>query len=138
MAKLKNFRRDLAKALDTGEWIRVGDEYDDMEILTRGFTDEYTDMRNAVGRRLAIQRYRGDSTKITNAENRNLTVDCLAEKCLLNVRNLVGDDDQPVTLPAFVEMMRNPEYSDLFNAAIAACANVGRARSADRDDDVKN
>lgn len=138
MAKLKNFKRDMAKALDSGEWVRVGDEYDDLEIQTRGFTDEYTDMRNALLRRTAVQRYRGDLTKVTTAESRDITIDCIAAKSILGVRNLIDDDGQPVTLAAFVDMLRDPDYSDLFTAALVACANVGRARTADAEDDVKN
>lgn len=138
MAKLKNFKRNLSQAYDAGEWVRVGDEYEDLEIQTRGFTDEYTDMRNALLRRTAVQKYRGDTSKITTAENRDITIDCIASKSLLGIRNLVDDDMQPVTLPAFIEMLRDPDYSDLYTAALVACANVGRARAADADDDVKN
>ena len=138
MAKLANFKRNMTKAIDSGEWVRVGDEYDDLEIMTRGFTDEYTDMRNALLRRTATQKYRGDASKITTAEGRDITVDCLEAKCLLGVRNLVDDAGQPVVMPAFLKMLRDPDYSDLFTAALVACANVGRARTADAEDDVKN
>lgn len=135
MAKLKTFKRVMPK---DGEWVRVGDEYDDLEIQTRGFTDEYTDMRNARLRRLSMQRHSGDATKITTAENRELTIDCLEEKCLLGVRNLVDDAGQPVSLAMFLGMLRDPDYAELYTAALVACANVGRARTADVEDDVKN
>lgn len=138
MAKLSSFKRNFSQAYDTGEWVRVGDEYEDLEIQTRGFTDEYSDMRNAALRRTAVQKYRGDMTKITTAETRGITIDCIAAKSLLGVRNLVDDDGQPVALKDFVTMLRNPDYADLYNAALVACANVGRARAVDAEDDVKN
>lgn len=138
MAKLRNFKRNLSQAYDSGEWVRVGDEYDDLEIQTRGFTDGYTDMRAALLRRVAVQKYRGDANKITSAEARDITIDCLEAKSLLGVRNLVDDDEQPVTLAAFIKMLRDPDYSELFTAALVACNNVGRARTADAEDDVKN
>lgn len=134
MADLANFKRVMPK---DGEWVNPGDEYDGLEILTRGFTDEYTDMRNALLRRVSMQRYRGDATKITTAENRELTIDCLEAKCLLGVRN-ASMNGEPVDLPMFLKMLRDPEYSDLYTAALVACANVGRALTADAEDDVKN
>lgn len=138
MAKLSDFKRNMAKVLDSGEWVNPGDEYNGLEILTKGFTDKYTDMRNNLLRRTAVQKYRGDASKITTAESRAMTIDCLEAECLLGVRNLADETGEPVTLSAFVMMLRDPDYKDLFDAALVACANVGRARTDDTGADVKN
>ncbi len=138
MAKLASFKRDMKKARESGEWVQVGDDYGDLEILTRGFTDEYTDMRSAALHRLAVRNYRGDANKITTAESRAITIECLQAKCLLGVRNLVDDAGQPMTLDDFVRLLDDPDFSDLYTAALIACGNVGRAKAVNAGDDVKN
>lgn len=138
MANLSKFKRNLSAARERGEWVQVGIAYDDLEILTRGFTHEYTDMRNQAMRNLAVRKYRGDAMLITTDESNGITVDCLAAKSLLGVRNLNDDSGQPVELPAFIEMLRDIDYSDLLDAACIACANVGKSRAADAEADVKN
>lgn len=136
MAKLKAFKRD-SRYQTTGEWVQIGEEYDDLEILTRGFTDSYTDKRSAMFRKTALK-YRGDVSKVTTAEGRDITIECLISECLLDVRNLLDEAGQPVTFAAFCGNLRDPDYADLYTATLMACGMVGRARAADADADVKN
>lgn len=137
MAKLSKFKRD-SSLTQTGEWIRVGDEYDDLEILTRGFNDDYTDHRNAGIRKAATLNYRGDPSKIGAAETRSITIDSIVAHSLIDVRNLADDDGNPVSLDKFVTMLRDPDYLDLYLATITACAMVGRTRAAVTKDAIKN
>lgn len=123
MAKLGSFGRSRS-ALDEGEWVSPGDEFDDLEIKTRAYNDAYTDLRAQKLRREA-RRYGGDIGKIPNAVQRGIIVDCLVAHCLQDVRNLEGEDGAPVPFDAFVEMLKDPRYGDLFVAATAAPARVG-------------
>lgn len=138
MAKLSSFKRNVSSAAKNGEWVRLGDAYDDLEILSRGFWDEYTDARNLAVRNLSVRRYKGDAFKITTAENRDIVVDCLADKVLMNVRGIVDDNGQDVPLAAFIGFLRDPDYSELYNAVCNACGNVGAVKALDNEDDVKN
>ena len=136
MARLASFRVDHKK-LEGGEWVRPDEEFDDLEIRTRGYTDAYTDARAAKLRRAALP-YGGDVSKIPNAEQRDIIADCLVAHCLLDVRNLENDDGQPVSFARFCEMVRDPAYPDLWAAATRAPALVGRIRAGEAEDAVGN
>lgn len=139
MAKLSSFRRDMTQALDSGEWVAVGMAYDDLEIKVRGYTDAYWDNRNAATRALAMRKYRGDASQITMAEGRTIMVRAIIETTLMDVRNLEDDETgQPMTLASFASKLLEPNYSELLDAVNIACSNVGRARAADAEADVKN
>lgn len=135
MANLAKFKRD-SRALDAGEWVAIGGDFDDIEIQTRGFNDEYTDARAAALRKMALK-YRGDSDKITTAEIRAINTAAMAAHCLRGVRNL-SDDNGPVSLAAFLALLPDPDYTDLYYAVLTACAMAGRARAADAADDAGN
>lgn len=136
MAKLSAFRVD-SKAINQGAWIKPGEEYDDLEILTRGFTDAYTDARAAKVRRVALH-YGNDANKIPAAEQRAITVDCLISHVLLDVRGLSDDAGNPVPFGQFCDLLRDPDFSDLFVACIKAATMVGTQRRQDAADAVGN
>jgi CTP:molybdopterin cytidylyltransferase MocA len=136
MARLSNFKID-SKAVQAGAWVSPGDEYDDLQILTRGFTDAYTDARSAKMRRAAVQ-FNGDQAKIPNATSRAITVDCLESHVLLDVRNLADDAGAPVLFPAFCDLLRNPDYADLLTACIKAAGQVGVRKVVDLEDALPN
>lgn len=131
MVQLSSFRIN-AKAVQSGQWVRVGEEYEDLEIQTRGFTDEYNDARASRLRRKAMQRgHAGDMAKLPVADVREINTDCLIEFCLLDVRNIKGDDGQPVPFAQFCELLRDPAYPDLFSATVRAVTLVGLVKAAD-------
>lgn len=136
MAKLSAFRTDSA-AIKGGEWIRVGEEYDDLEILTRGITDEYLDAQ-ATRQRRAASGFNGDASKIPSAIRRAINVECLIAHTVLGVRNLKHDDGRDVTLAEFQDLLRNPDYGDLVVACFKAAGQVGVLRKADIEEAVGN
>ena len=136
MAKLTSFKVD-SKTVEQGEWVSPGDEYDDLMILTRGFTDLYTDARAARMRRLAVG-YGGDERKVPNKLARAAVADALIQHVLIDVKNLAKPDNTPVTFAEFCEYIKNPDYSDLFKAAVAAAAMVGMSRKQDVQDALGN
>lgn len=136
MAKLSAFKID-SKAVESGEWVNPGDEYDGLEILTRGFTDAYVDAKASKVRKAALG-FGGDASKLPNAIGRAITVDCLVKHTLLDVRGLSDDDGQPVTFARFVELLRDPDYSELLNAVVAAAALAGKRHKALLADDAGN
>jgi hypothetical protein len=123
MARLQDFRSDT-RAIADGAWVRVDEAmYDDLEILTRGFTDAFVDAQN---RRLAkaAQPFSGEQTRIPNAVRRAINAGLLKDHLVLGVRNLLDEHDQPVTLEAFVEMLADPAYGRLARACFDAAGQV--------------
>lgn len=128
MTKLSAFKID-SKALENGEWVQPGEEYGTLEILTRGFTDAYVDAKAARMRKVALG-FAGDVNKIPNAIGRAITTECLIAHVLLDVRGIEGDDGQPIGFAAFCDLLRDPDYSDLLNAVVAAAAQSGKRNKA--------
>lgn len=123
--------------MKSGEWVRPGDEYDDLEILSRGYTDEYYDAL-AVKTRRASLAVGGDASKIPNSVQRDIRTDCLLEHIVLGVRNLTGDDDKPVPIEQFRDVLRDPDYVELNLACLKAAAAVGRSKAAEVEESAGN
>jgi hypothetical protein len=136
MAKLSSFKQDY-RAIQEGDWIRVGDEYLDLEIRTRGFTDTYFDAQ-ATRQRYAAKSLGGDVAKLQNAIRRRINRDCLIEFVLLDVRNLQDDDGQDIPFDRFCDLLRDNDYGELLTACFKAAGQVGQQRSADLEDAVGN
>lgn len=136
MAKLSTLKQDHA-AITEGEWIRVGDEYDDLEILTRGITDLYLDAQAAKQRRAAVS-YGGDVDRLPVATRRKINVECLIAHVVLDVRNLTDEADQPVSFAKFKELLHDRDYTPLVSACFLAASQVGRRTAADVEEAVGN
>ncbi len=136
MAKLSRFKANTNKIND-GDWVTLGEEFGNIEIKTKGFTDKYNDARQARIRRAAL-RFAGDSNKIPAADLRKIIVDLLIENCLLDVRNLQDENGIEVTFDVFKELLYDPNFLDLYMAVISAAAAVTNEREADLEDTKKN
>lgn len=140
MVSLSTFRQD-ATAINQGEWVSPGEEYGDLEILSRGFNDAYFDLRAALERK-AARRLRTDIDALPAAERRAITVECVRKTIVLDVRNLEHDigarKGQPVTLEEFREMLADPDLAELTVACLKAASKVGVARKADMEEAVGN
>jgi hypothetical protein len=134
MAKLSTFKTN-SRALKEGEWVRPGEEYGDLEILTRGLTDTYFDAQAARQRRAAVG-FGGNVDKLPVAIRRAINLDLLIEHVVLDVRNLEHDDGTKVTFDQFTQMLRDPDYAELATACFAAASLVGRRRAVDVEDAV--
>lgn len=137
MAKLTNFKRD-SKAIAEGEWISPGEEYEDLEIMTRGYTDMYADTRASRLRRAVTTAGVRSVESLPSATVRTITVECLISHVLLDVRGLAHEDGTPVSFGEFCELLRNPDYGDLFVAAVTAASRVGMKRAEDLADALGN
>lgn len=123
MAKLSAFRADT-RAIQDGAWIRVNEAlYDDVEILTRGYTDDFVDTQQLRLIR-AAEPFNGDITRIPNAVRRTLNAKLAKEFLVLGVRNLLDDDDVPVELDRFLQMLDDPAYNRLARACFDAASRV--------------
>lgn len=130
MAKLSAFRSDT-KSIQDGMWIRVDEMlYDDIEILTRGYTDEFVDAQTARLARAAIP-FGGDQARLPNATRRQINAQLLREFLVLDVRNLKNDDGTDVTIGDFLDLIADPAYYRLSRACFDAAARV-TAQSADQ------
>ncbi len=138
MAKASAFKQD-GDAIENGEWTSLGEEFDDVEVLTRGFTDAYFDAQ-ATKQRKAARGFGGDVDKLPNALRRKINTECLIKHVLVapGVRNLVNDDDSPVTFEQFCEMLESPDYRTMLHGCFRAAGQVGQLRTADLEDAAKN
>jgi hypothetical protein len=129
MASLSKFKQNVTKIKD-GTWITLGDEWDSLEVLTRGFTDTYNDAHRQKLRRAAIK-YSGDVSKIPGAESRKIIVQLLIDHTLLDIRNLKDQDGNDVKIDVFKELLLDPAYPDLYLAAFQAANILTSEREAD-------
>ncbi len=122
MADLKEFQVDT-RAIADGVWIEVNPAaYGDLEILSRGFTDEFVDAQN---RKMtnAAEQYSGDRAQITNSQLRSINASLLEDYLVVNVRNLTSSG-QPVPVEDFHSMLYKPEFHRLARACWEAAARV--------------
>lgn len=136
MARLSAFKVNSA-AIEAGEWVSPGEEYDDLMIKTRGYGDAYYDAQAQKMRRAALA-HNGDVAKVSNAKTREIRVECLITHLLLDVRGLADDDGNTVDFARFCEMLREPDYGPLVVACQTAAALVGRQAAQDKADAAKN
>ena len=136
MARLSALRVDAA-AIENGEWVNPGDEYDGMQLQVRGYTDAYFDAYNQRIRRAAIP-FNGDSAKIPNATARAIRAECLAQYVFLDVRGLEGDDGQKVDAAKYRALMLDPDCGALVAAVQIAAGMVGRGLALDVEEAAKN
>jgi hypothetical protein len=132
MAKISTFKIN-SRAQKEGEWVPPGEEYGDLEILTRGLTDPYFDAQAARQRRAAVG-FNGNVDKLPLAIRRAINLDLLIEHVVLDVRNLEHDDGTKVTFDEFTQMLRDPDYAELATACFAAASQVGKRRATDLED----
>lgn len=138
MAKLSAFRSDT-KAINDGEWVRVNEAlYDDLDILTRGYTDQFVDAQNSRLIR-AAEPFNGDQARIPNNVRRTINGALLREFLVIDVRNLIDDDTgEPVTREAFLAMLDNPEFNRLSRACFEAAGRVTTRAAKQATDAVGN
>ena len=127
MPKLSAYRIDPSIRHD-GEWVALGDEFGGIEIRTRGFTDAYTDAKNARLRQVA-RAYAGDVMKIPTAAQREIVIEAMIAHVLVGVRGAQNDDGSDTTFAQFCDAIRLPDYEDVYVAVVNACAQAGRARA---------
>lgn len=135
MARVASFRTD-SSAEEQGAWIEPGEEFDDLRIKTRGFTDVYRDAQAARLRRAAVP-FGGDESKVPNAVRRAVLIECLVKHVVLDVENL-EDENGPVEFAQFCEMLRNPDYKALVTAVLKAASMVGLQQQADLEEALPN
>jgi hypothetical protein len=122
MIDLKSFRRD-GRAMKDGAWISPGPEYGALEIHTAAIGPRYRDhvaaaIRAAAKKHLSEERIPAEVRDAINTE-------ALIATCLMDVRGL-SDGGTPITFARFCDLIRDPEYVELNNAAFIAAGLVGR------------
>lgn len=134
MAKLSAFTRNSA-AVSDGSPIIVGPEGNTFTLVTRGYTNEYADRLWELRRAAAI---RLNSNLMPNqtpvspdflppSEEDACVAQAIAEKCLLDVRDLNNPDGSPVTLADYCSLMKDRANRPLLALAMQAAGAVGRA-----------
>lgn len=126
--EISTLRIDHQRVQD-GEWMPLGDEYGDVEVLVRGPTDRYMDAIGARSR-AAARSLGGDPTKLPTAVSRRIIIGCVNEFLLLDVRNLTSNGE-PISIGQFKALLEQPDYYPLVSAVLGAAAKVGQQRAED-------
>jgi hypothetical protein len=122
MVELSEFRTDT-RAINDGVWIRVNEAaYGDLDILSRGFTDDFVDAQNARVTK-AAEPYGGERTRVPNSEMRTINASLLEDFLVLDVRNL-RDGERVVEVAQFHMMLYDPAYNRLARACWEAAGRV--------------
>lgn len=120
---LKEFETD-SSVINDGKFVKV-DGYEDLEIKTRGYTDQFLDART---RRLkkAAEKCDGDIDLIPNAERRKINAELLRDYLVLDVKGVWHDKDKQhaVTAEEFRALMGDPRYDRLTSACWRAVGQV--------------
>ncbi len=124
MAKLSSLLSDT-KSIDEGMWQPVNPAfYDDLEIFTRGFTDDFVDAQAARLRKLRLDNDIIEGDPLPNAMQRELNAGLLRDLLVLDVRNLEGDDGIQVSVEDFKAMLDKPNAGRLVRACWEAASRV--------------
>jgi len=123
MVSINQFRGDT-KAINDGDWVRVDEaRFGDLEIRTRGYTDEFIDAQNRELAR-AAEEFNGDRDRIPNSDRRRINARLLEDFLVLDVRNLTDDGGLPISVATFHSMLYQQEYSRLAAASWQAAQRV--------------
>lgn len=120
MANLKEFRTDV-RAINEGTWIPILEF--GFEIQVRGLTDGYWDART-LRMQKAAEAYGNDEKKIPNAEQRRINASLMEDFLIIGVRNLLGDDGEPVSVETFHKLLYQEDYQRLSRMCFDAAAKV--------------
>ena len=128
-------------AIINGTWIKPGGILGDLEICTRGVTDEYLDLVNKLQGEAAAK----NMGVIPNEAAVNLQITAWVQACFLDVRGLTHDEPTaanpnpaPVTKDEFIAILRTMDGRPLWTACRAACAAVASQARAIEDEVVGN
>ena len=136
MAKLKDFRSDI-RAINDGVWVPVHEAFGDLEIQVRGFTDAFHDART-LRTIAAAEPYGNDKEKIPNADQRRINASLMEDYLIIGVRNLIGDNGEPVELEEFHRLLYLPDYARLSRSCWLAAGQVSARSATQIEDAVKN
>jgi len=134
MIDVSSFRRD-ARAMRDGDWQSPGPEYGPLRLKTRALGHAYNDAVQAGLKQLA--RVYLSEDRIPSEERAKVQVEALIAHCLIDVEGL-SEKGKTMPFARFLELIRDPSYGDLSNAAFIAAGLVGRSQSAATEDAVGN
>jgi hypothetical protein len=82
--------------------------------------------------------YGNDATKIPNAEQRRLNASLMEDFLIIGVRNLHGDNGEPVSLEDFHALLYQPDYNRLSRVCWEAVSRVSSRSIAQIEAAAKN
>lgn len=117
-----------SKTMRDGEWVSLGQEWLNIQVLVRGLGHDYNDNINGRQRALA-KAYPGREvpSEMAAAEMTEALIECALVDAKAPEDVLL--DGQPVTLETFSKLLREPGATELVNAVILATNRVGRAKT---------
>lgn len=124
MAKLKSLLTDIV-AINDGMWVTVNPAlYDDLQIKTRGFTDQFVDAQQARFLKAKTDLNLREVDPLPNAVGRKINARLAQDFLVLDVRGLEDEDGQTVGVEPFKKMLENENASRLVRAVFEAAGRV--------------
>ena len=125
--ELRKKVRDRIKMRD-GEWIALGAEYGDVEVLVRVMGGAYNDDLNA--RRRDLYKEFGGMEAVPSDRDGQAMTEALIARVLVDVKGGKDDtiDGAPVDMESFSALLREPGATTLVNAVMVAASKVGLHR----------
>jgi hypothetical protein len=127
MVDVSSFKRN-GRAMREGVWIKPGPEFGDLEIHTRGIGFSFRDAQSAA-LRTAARKHNGED-RIPSEVRDQIATDALISECLRDVRGLT-EAGKPVDFARYCDMLRDPDYVELNNAAFLAAQMASRLTDED-------
>lgn len=122
MVELSEFKTDT-KAINDGVWIRVNEAtYGNLEILSRGFTDDFVDAQSARMTKTA-EAIGCPRDQIPNSKLREVNATLLEDFLVVDVRNLLTKGE-PIPVSDFHAMLYDPAYNKLSRACWDAASKI--------------
>lgn len=121
--KLSDIRVDAAKG-EAGAWVRDLPGLPGVALKVRGIDN--TDWRRVMAREMKTLP-RVKRMNIDPAETERITTRCLIEAGIVDWAGIEGEDGKPLTFSAgAADLLADPDYAELRNAALYACGVVSR------------
>jgi hypothetical protein len=124
--------------LEDGDWVKDIPEMEDLELLVKGVNNS---RYRSLQRKLiaAVPRARR-ATGLTDDDSDRIMTECLLQTCLLDWRNLLGDDGKqiPFSKEAARALMFDPAYKSFHDAVLWAATMVSEQRAQDIEAAAKN
>lgn len=127
---IRSFRRQTAAS-----WVSPGPDYPGIEFLCRPLSFAYIDEQARLLR--AAARAAGGEDRVTSEARAKINVEAMLKTSVEDVRGLT-EGGATVTFARFCDLVREPEFGELANLALAACGVAGMIRTADMEDAAGN
>jgi hypothetical protein len=131
------------RAIRDGAWERPGPNWENLELLVRGFGPHYSDAFSAVqrdtvrkARQDGVLKPRQEWLDLPQEQRDEVSDQVMLKHIFIDVKNLTLGDEV-ITPPRFRELATDPQYRDYLMGALYQAAENVTARRADQKEAAK-